>query len=86
MTADSPQRAPFVLKILAACIAVQTIMLTYSITKSAERRGSTIIISTERKDDSESRAACPITREQFFVNAASQVAPSTSNLPKTVQT
>lgn len=86
MNEDFPCGVPLVLKILVACIAVQTIMLTYNTTKSAERRGSTIIISTGRKDDSEGRAACPITREQFFVNAASQVAPSTFNLPKTIQT
>ena len=59
MNEDLPRGVPFVLKMLVACIAVQTIMLTYTITRSAERRGTTIVISTSREGGPERGASCP---------------------------
>jgi len=65
MTADSPREAPFVLKMLVACIAVQTIMLAYTITRSAERRGTTVVISTSRQGEPERGASCPRPRDHM---------------------
>jgi len=63
MSADSPREVPFVLKVLVACIAMQTVMLAFSITRSAERRGTTVIISTSRADGPERGASCPRPRD-----------------------
>jgi hypothetical protein len=71
MTTDSSREAPFVLKMLVACIAVQTIMLAYTITRSAERRGTTVVISTSREGGPERGASCPRPRDpmvSFTVN------------------
>ena len=63
MNEDLPRGVPFVLKMLVACIAVQTIMLAYTITRSAERRGTTIVISTSSEGGPERGASCPQPRD-----------------------
>jgi hypothetical protein len=63
MSAESPREAPFVLKVLVACIAVQTFMLAYTITRSAERRGTTVVISTSGEGGPERGASCPGPRD-----------------------
>ena len=47
------------LKMLTACIAMQTIMLTYTVAKGAEHRGITVVISTSREGGPERGASCP---------------------------
>lgn len=59
MNEDFPCGVPFVLKMLVACIAVQTIMLAYTVNRNAERRGTTVVISTSREGGPERGASCP---------------------------
>ena len=47
------------LKMLTACIAMQTVMIMYTIAKGAEYRGTTVVISTSRESGPERGASCP---------------------------
>lgn len=47
------------LKMLTACIAIQTVIITYTIAKGAEHRGTTVVISTSRESGPERDASCP---------------------------
>ena len=47
------------LKMLAACIAMQTVITTYTIAKGAEHRGTTVVVSTSRESGPERGASCP---------------------------
>lgn len=59
MNKDFPCGVPFVFKMLVACIAVQTIILAYTVNRNAERRGTTVVISTSREGGTERGASCP---------------------------
>jgi len=52
-------------KMLVACIAVQTVMLAYTVTRSAERHGTTIVILTSREGGPERGASCPRPRDHM---------------------
>ena len=59
MKKESTREVPFMLKMLTACIAMQTVVITYTIAEAAEHRGTTVVVSTSRDSGPERGASCP---------------------------